>query len=230
MKKIAILALPLLFPATSFANFAYVGVGIGAQMQRTSYEIQDSGSIYTINGSEQDAIGGLLAGYQYYYDESWFGACEIEGLAGESATRVKLGENVNTTAATARASFKRAGTFGAAIKVGRTIEKTSFYIRLGVEVSRFKATGNNSADVIIAADQRTINQNKTKAAFVPGLGIDFRAADRFIVGLDVRTAFYKATQFYGQPAPVPGNDITNFRTKFTPRMDLALITIKYLFK
>jgi opacity protein-like surface antigen len=209
----------------------YLGVGIGSQINRYDLKILDSGQSYTAKAHKQSVVGELSAGYNWYFHDQWFlGGEAVINFASNDAS-ISLGGDQLNAIHPITVKIKRDLAYGLAIKVGKTFDKTSVFVRLGAELSEFRVNAHNSSVTQPNGPNlaRTLSNKKTQFAFVPGIGFEFKANDFLVVGLDVRTSIYKKQSLRTQNI-IAGQPATDLRVKYKPRVDQAILSFKFPIK
>lgn len=210
----------------------YLGVGLGSQMNRYDVQIVDTSAPYTAKAHKQSAVGEISAGYNWYCHDQWFIGGEAVINLASSDSSISLGGDQGQAIHPITVKIKRDLAYGLAIRVGKTFDKTSVFVRLGAEISEFRVQGHNSRITPTDGTQdlaRTISNKKTKLAFVPGIGFEFKATEFLVVGLDVRTSIYGKQSLQSQNV-IAAEPATDFRVKYKPRVDQAILSFKFPIK
>lgn len=189
------------------ATLTYASPGVATETDNYGF------SKYTVGGD-------IMLGYMGMVNNLMFGL-EVDYLFG----------NVNrTNTISFSPTFGRtiqvrstSGAWGAGLRLGYScLERVVPYVRLGVEYRRFKLT--HYAQDTGLPSMTEINSTAGKAAFAPGVGMDFKVNKNLALGLEYRYAFYSSITKTGFNPNVPRT--TTF--KLNPRIGTGLITLKYI--
>jgi len=208
-------------------NGFYVGLGIAGLTghHKANLTYVETGFPTETNNFEFSRFSpgtDFMIGYMALIQNFMVGA-EIDYLFGNINKT-----NTFVTSPTASRTIKvdsTGGAWGAAVRLGfNCLDRIMPYIRLGIENRRFKLSHTSQTDVLAPATNTEISSGANKTAFTPGVGMDFKLNQNFILGLEYRYAMYGSITKSGVNTTLPNT--TTF--KLSPRVSTALVSLKWV--
>lgn len=227
MKKTLLLsALSVALLTTANAGF-YVGAGVGAQSARNRHVLIDNSSFNRFSTDDQSGVGQLALGYDWILQDRYLLGLEAEGRLGTTESKYLLSVLGNSGL---EGEVTRKYALGLAARIGMKFENMKAYVRLGVDWSRTRFKHRNLDN---AFRSNTFSVSKSDFGFTPGIGISHSFNQNWDIGLEVRTTFFKRSKAIEAGAKNAGGLYSNpteiARARIKPRLDTALITLKYFF-
>jgi opacity protein-like surface antigen len=212
----------------------YVGVGVAGIIghHNANFKTEATGLPTTHDRYQFDCArlgGDILIGYAFHY-HNWYLGVETDYLLGDLHRTNYLNKGgdpgfplftkINTN-----------GAWGAGIRLGYTCQRTTPYIRVGMEDRRFKIRNINLASPAIdhaSVPVSVVSSSKHRVAPTIGAGVDVNLTqstrNTAVLGLEARYAWYSTIHRSGTNA-IAGYNLT-LRVK--PRVATALLTLKYV--
>ncbi|MBL0942541.1 MAG: porin family protein [Alphaproteobacteria bacterium] len=197
----------------------YVGAEIGGQQHGQKFEfISDVKTavpnVDKLHLQKSSFKGGALIGWGINY-HNFYGGLEADFLAG------RVNSQISHTNGDTNIKMKSNASGGIAARVGRCINSTLLYIRLGAEFRQFKyeVDANGLID-----GPNAIKGKKTKSvAFAPGIGVEVPFSAHWAGRLDVRHALFNKKSIHR-------NNGASFLRQKDMKITTALVGITYNFK
>jgi len=197
----------------------YVGAAVGGQQHGQKFEFVKDANTGAIEREQLHLQkfgfnGGALVGWGMEY-QNFYGGLEADFLAGRINSRISYINGDD------KINVKSNASAGVAARVGRYINSTLLYIRLGAEFRHFRY--DVEANGLINGPN-AIKGKKTKSvAFAPGLGVEVPFNAHWAGRLDVRHAFFNKKT-------IRRNDGVSFLRQKDIKVTTALIGLTYNFK
>lgn len=219
--------------AIGFQHGPYVGLagGIRLDHHEVHTSVSDLGGLgggsilQNFDIDESSATGGMQFGYWLRFAKYYHASFEGDVLFGSMSETKSLG--ISTTAPETfetRFTAKGGTRYGVATRLGGYWNQALLYLRFGVEWQRFKIETSSAGVVQPPSTAVNLSEKYTKAAFVPGVGLEIDLLDNLSLGLEYRKSLYskkKITQVSGQA------DVRDTIVHHKPHVDSILIRLNY---